>query len=146
MPIMAAYDENDARGPARVLANTVRRCMNEGQESPKYVAAFDNFYSMIEDYRSHGFEGFDYVPTASRGPETLSLLPAPERHVEDLRIAFDRALEAAYRDIEKDAALERVENVLKAVAYPTTASATPADKIAVQTFLAAFINNLYSTS
>ncbi|MGY3388740.1 hypothetical protein ACVWW6_001331 [Bradyrhizobium sp. USDA 3311] len=145
MPIMAAYDENDARGPARVLANTVRRCMEEGKEPPKYVSAFDNFYSMIEDYKSHGFEGFDYVASGARGPEALNLLPSPERHVDDLRVAFDRALQAVYSDVERDVALGRVENVLRAVAYPKTASASGDERLAVRNFLAVFINNLYST-
>ncbi len=144
MPIMAAHDENDARGSARVLANTVRKCMEIGKDPPKYASAFDNFYSMLEDYRSHGFVGFAYVQSPTRGPEALTLLPPAERHVLDLRIAFDRALKKAYGDTDKDEALDIVEKVLRAVAYPDTGAVSSNEKQKVKAFLGAFIDNLYS--
>jgi hypothetical protein len=144
MPIMAAHDENDARGSARVLASTVRKCIDDAGGRRRPLSFLNNLYMMLEDYRSHGFVGFAYEPSSARGPEALTLLPPTERHVQDLRFALDRALEEAYRGTEKDVALDRVESVLKSVAYPDdNKTADEADRRTVSEFLRVFIDNLY---
>ncbi|MBR0794002.1 hypothetical protein JQ615_01220 [Bradyrhizobium jicamae] len=145
MPIMAAHDENDARGSARVLASNVRKSIENAGGPPRHVSALNNLYRLLEAYRSHRFIGFEYQPSSPRGPEALTLLPPAERHVLDLRVALDRALEQAYQGLERDAALDQVEKVLRAVAYPQKGIALEAkEKNQVSEFLRFFIDNLYA--
>lgn len=146
MPIMAAHDENDARGSARVLASTVRRCIESTEGARKHLSSLNNLYRMLEDYRSHGFISYGYEPPATRGPEALTLLPPTDRHVLDLRVALDRALAEAYRGTNKEAALDSVESVLKSIAYPDSSSIVAEDdRRRVSEFLGAFIDQLYPT-
>jgi hypothetical protein len=147
MPIMAAHDENDARGSARVLASAVRKCILGADGARKNLSSLNNLYRMLEDYRSHGFVGFGYEPPATRGPEALTLLPPTERHVLDLRVALDRALDEAYRGTNKEDALDNVERVLKSVAYPVpNSNVAEDDKRKVSAFLGVFIDQLYPKS
>jgi hypothetical protein len=142
---MAAHDENDARGSARVLASNVRKSIDNLDGPPKHLSALNNLYRMLEAYRSHRFLGFEYEPSSPRGPEALTLLPPAERHVLDLRVALDRALDHVYGDTEREQALDLVENVLRAVAYPESGGAVAEeDRKRVSAFLKFFIDNLYT--
>src|SRR6266481_5845413 len=118
MPIMAAHDQNDARGSARVLAATVKKCIEEDYAPSKHKSALNNLYRLLEAYRAHRFVVFEYEPRSARGPEALTLLPPPERNVVELRMALDRAFENVYRGRALDEAVDSVENVLRSIAYP----------------------------
>ena len=144
MPIMAANDQNDARGSAVVLANTAKRCVDAVQAPAKHVAALNNLFRLLEAYRSHRFLGFEYEPHAARGTESLTLLPPMERHVLDLRDALDKAIGDVYSDEDKNSALDSIENVLRSVAYPEKSlTSKESDRTRVSTFLETFIHNLY---
>jgi len=140
---MAAHDQNDARGSARVLALTAKKCLDETYEPSKHRSTLNSLYRLLEAYRSHGFLGFEYEPRAPRGPEALTLLPRAERNVADLRLAFDRAFEEVYRERERGEAVQLVENVLKSIVYPGKVSVKRLDRERASAFLKNFVDNLY---
>ncbi len=134
MPIMAAHDQNDARGSARVLATTVKRCIEEDYAPSKHKSALNNLF----------FVGFDYEPRSARGPEALTLLPPPERNVVELRMALDQAFDNVYHGRALDDAVNSVENVLRSIAYPKPpGGAENVDRELASAFLKSFIDNLY---
>lgn len=144
MPIMAANDQNDVRGSARVLASTAKKSIEEDLASSRYVSALNNFYRLLEAYRSHRFIGFEYEPRSARGPEALTLLPPMDRNVVDLREALDLAFKEIYGDQDWNAAVDSVENVLRSAAFPEKeASAPKYDRERASAFLKTFIDNLY---
>jgi hypothetical protein len=145
MPIMAANDQNDVRGSARVLATTALACIERAHATPRHVPVLNNLYRLLEAYRSHGFLGFEYEPRPARGPEALTLLPSVERHVGDLKAALDVAIGQVYQDEDKDRAVESIENVLRSIAYPDRKDvAADKDRRRASEFLGKFIDNLYA--
>jgi hypothetical protein len=144
MPIMAAHDQNDARGSARVLATTVRKCIEEDYNPSRHKSALNNLYRLLEAYRAHRFGGFDYEPRSARGPEALTLLPPAEQNVVELRMALDQAFDNVYNG-RVDEAVDSIENVLRSIAYPkmTRAPIESVDRERVSAFLKSFIENLY---
>jgi hypothetical protein len=143
MPIMAAHNQNDARGSARVLATTVKRCIEEDYAPTRHKSALNNLYRLLEAYRAHHFVEFEYQPRSPRGPEALTLLPPPERNVLELRTALDRAFDHVYHGRPLDEAVESVENVLRSIAYPEKVAPEGVDRERAYAFLKSFIENLY---
>jgi hypothetical protein len=145
MPIMAASDQNDVRGSARVLATTAKECIEKARATPKHVPVLNNLYRLLEAYRSHGFLGFEYEQRPARGPEALTLLPSAERHVGDLKAALDTAFHQVYVGQDRNHAVEAVESVLRAIAFPERKGPVPeADRKRASAFLGTFIDNLYA--
>jgi hypothetical protein len=77
-------------------------------------------HRLLEAYRMNDFFGLE--PAAHQCPprvtDAISLLPRAERHVRDVRLALEGAVEAAYIGRSKSEAVEQLERVLKGVAYP----------------------------
>jgi hypothetical protein len=144
MPIMAAHDQNDARGSARWLASTARRGLEEPPYASSHVSALNNLFRLLEAYRAHRFAGFDFEPRSARGPEALTLLPAVERHIVDLRVALDRAFDEVYQGQDRDQAVTSVEDVLRAAAYPESGASQDRERRRVSSFLEKFIDHLYA--
>ena len=142
MPIMAAHDQNDARGSARVLATTAKRCIDSELAPSRYVGVINNLYRLLEAYRTHRFTGYEYEPRSERGPEALTLMPNADRHVLDLRAALEHALGEVYRDEHPDRAVESIEGVLRSLVLPGSTS-DHGDRQRASAFLASFIHNLY---
>jgi hypothetical protein len=136
---MAADDQHDARGSARVLAVIVRNGIKEDYAPLKHKSAFNNLYRLLEAYRAHRFVGFEYQPRPARGPEALTML-AQERNVVELRLALDRAFDAIFED--RVQGVEFVENVLRSIAYPGKANSQDIDRERASAFLSTFIDNL----
>lgn len=140
MPIMAADDQNDARGSARILAATVRKGIEDEYAPSKHKSAFNNLYRLLEAYRAHRFVGFEYQPRSARGPEALTLLPPPERNVVELRLALDRTLDDVFND--RANGIKSIENVLRSIAYPEKMASETIDRTSALVFLKKFIENL----
>ena len=141
MPIMAASDQNDARGSARVLANLVIKSIEGPRARDFNIAALNNLFRLLEAYRSHRFVGSEYEPRSARGPEVLTLLPPTERHVADLRRALSDALDVAYKGEHHEDALNSIENVLRSAAKKEPAREE--ERRRASAFLRAFVENLY---
>jgi hypothetical protein len=143
MPIMAAHDERDARGPARLIAVTAKQCIEEAKATSTEVPALNNVFRLLEAYRSHRFVGYDFEPRSSRGPEALTLLPSSDRHVLELRDAIGEAIEAVYGSGDTDAAIRSIEGVLRSVAYPAKQTSVKEERDRASRFLGVFIEHLY---
>lgn len=116
MPIMAVQDQNDARGTARLLASTAKRSIEESRDTPGSKVALGGLFRLLKAYRSHRLAGFEYQPRHDHGLEGMTITPAGESHVGDLRSALRGALDEVYRDTDQDTALRALEQVLRSVA------------------------------
>lgn len=140
MPIMSAMDRNDARASARVLATTTKRCL-DGQLVPvEHKVELKSMFRFLRAFRAHRFESYDYRPRSSRGVESLSLRPTPDRHVDDLRVALASALTDTFEGAAVEDAIDRVDQVIKAIA--TQHEAEEGDRTLTSRFLETFVQRL----
>ena len=140
MPIMAVQDQNDARGTARLLASTAKRSLEESSDTPGSKVALGGLFRLLKAYRSHRLVGFEYQPRHDLGLEGMTIVPAGESHVGDLRTALDSALEEVYQDTDQDVALEALEQVLRSVANKTQPE--PYELRRTTEFLGSFLQKL----
>ena len=130
MPIMAAYAHTDARGAAWLLASTAKQYLSEGGDSASTRGALNNAYRLLEAYRSKVI----FCPprpvsqTGTDSADLLTLLPTTEGHLEDVRNALEQALTATFSSENKTAALEMIEGVLRAAAYPESNAEPSSEK------------------
>jgi hypothetical protein len=120
MPIMAVHEQNDARGAVWLLAKAAKDFIGNAPVALDREIALNNVYRLLEAYKAYAFFGLE-APAAqypADTPETLTLLPPVERHVQDVRDALEYALSATFGEQPLEQSLELVENVLRAVAYP----------------------------
>jgi hypothetical protein len=119
MPIMTAHGQNDARIAAHLLATTAVECLRDPRVGPESEVALNNIYRLLEAFRLNPFFGTE-SPTR-RNPhaaETLTFVQPMVRHVREVKHALDGALSAAFAGQSREQAIEEVEGVLRAVAYP----------------------------
>jgi hypothetical protein len=140
MPIMAAHERSDARGAARLLAHMALECIDNPKAAVNQEVALNNVYRLLESYRSNAFFGID----APRQPfrrfsDKLALTPPRERHVRDVREAIERARLEVFSDQPKDQAIESVERVLRALAYPQKERFSADDKKRASRFFKALL-------
>lgn len=140
MSIMSVVDRSDARASARILARTAKQCIDGELEPRTHRNALKNMFRLLNAYRAHGFAGYQYEPRSPRGPEALTLIPAGDRHVIDLRYAFDQALAEVYGDAERDNAIGQIDGVIRSVAQANPPEA--GERARTSAFLGAFINHL----
>lgn len=120
MPIMSAHQQNDARGTARLLALAARDSIRNTSSAASREVVMNNVYRLLEAYRANAFFGIETraKPFPARATEAISLLPRPERHVRDVRIALEEALAVAFPGQSKDEAIRVIEGVLRGITYP----------------------------
>jgi hypothetical protein len=146
MPIMAVHEQNDARGAVRLLATAARDFIGSVRTDLDKELALNNVYRLLEAYRAHAFFGLEAPAVQSPGdtPETLTLLPPVERHVQDVRDALDHALSSTFGDNSTEKGLECIESVLRAIAYPEEHKQPSGDdKQRAALFFEELIKNLY---
>jgi hypothetical protein len=146
MPITAIHEQNDARGAVRLLATAAKDFIGNEPVALDKEVALNNMYRLLEAYRTHAFFGLEGSahPPAPDTAETLTLLPPADRHVEDVRKALERALTTTFGDRSTEEALELVESVLRAVAYPETRNPpTTDDTRRTKRFFEELIGNLH---
>jgi hypothetical protein len=96
------------------------RCLNDPNGAPTQEVALNNVFRLLESFRKNAFFGLE-APVGRRAPSParkLTLRPPTEQHVRQVREALEHATTAAFADQSKDHAIEVVENVLRAIAYP----------------------------
>jgi hypothetical protein len=145
MPIMAVHEQNDARGSARVLANTAKRCINREIQPEEHRVVLNSLYRLLKAYRTHRFTAYEYEPRSQRGSEALTLMPPMDRHVLDLRAALSRAFSEAYNGETEENAFDLIESVIKSIASrDLDRPSQDSERQRASAFLDAFINNLYA--
>jgi len=55
MPMMAAYEQNDARDAARLLASMTLEGLRHDRNDALVGNAINNMYRLLVGYRAHGF-------------------------------------------------------------------------------------------
>lgn len=130
MPITAAYEHNDARGTARLLAAIARDCVRDPSIAAQHEVAMNNVYRLLQAYRTQAFFGLEpaYQVSPDESIEALTLLPPVERHVKDVRDALEHALRTTFASEPQEHALDLIESVLRAVTYPENGGHVPPEK------------------
>lgn len=140
MPMMAAYEQNDARDAARMLAH--RTLAGIRAEDNAAGNAIENMYRLLQGYRSHGFYGYG-EKAPSDDEASLSLMMSTDRNVGELKLALDHAFVVVFDDADRGAAIDRMKQVFLSSAYPEEgARAEPADREQTEQFLKALLDSL----
>jgi hypothetical protein len=143
MPMMAVYEQNDARSSARLLASSTLReldAFNRGGTAAVAETVTLNMYRLLDDYRAHQFYGLeDSEPDEDEFSQT-SMQPFGERHLSDLSSALERTLDAIGG--ERDVVIDRVEDVLRAITYPDMGKVDAEGVDLTKRFLTALLGNL----
>jgi hypothetical protein len=118
VPMMAAYEQNDARDAARLLATRTLEGLSRRDPAPFLGNAIDNMYRLLQLYRSHGFYGYvEEVRSDDEGSMT-SLLTSSDRNVGDLKHALDETFASAFPGEDPGTAIDSMKSVLRMAAYP----------------------------
>lgn len=118
MPMMAAYEQNDAVDAARLLATRTLEGLRKPSPSPYYGNAINNMYRLLQGYRAHGFYGYVEPALSEDEGSMTSLLTSSDRNVGDLKHALDEAFQRVFHDQDPDSAIDGMKDVLRMVAYP----------------------------
>ena len=116
MPIMAAQDQNDVRGSARVLASAAKHYLDQLPADDRHIPAMNGVFRLLKVYKASRLQAYEYQPSIDRGPEAVYTLPNPSRHVGELRTALELALQDAGRDRTQDVTIQAIQDVLRQVA------------------------------
>lgn len=142
MPIAALNEQNDARGPAWLLARMARDSIGE-RTAPVNAPAMNSLYRLLEAYKEHRFFGFDHQPNGARTAESFTLNPPAERGFAELKLAFAAALEEAFgAGASFDEAISSVEEVLVSATYPGGVAVADEKRAQTIKFLDRFIDCL----
>lgn len=140
MPMMAAYEQNDARDAARMLA--LRSLAGIRAEDQSAGNAIENMYRLLQGYRSHGFYGYGET-SPSDDDASLSLMTSTDRNVGELKVALDHAFDVAFNHSDLGLAIDRMKQVFLSSAYPDTgAHAEAVDRDQTVRFLTALLDSL----
>jgi len=127
MPIMASQSRSDARGTAQLLASMALDCIGNPDTAPDQEVALNNVYRLLESYRTNALFGAERPVSTRAEPaaERLALRRPIERHMKDVRDAIGFALRATFAEMTTDEAIQKVEDVLRSVAYPNVVQVVP---------------------
>jgi hypothetical protein len=140
MAIMAVQDQNDARGTARLLAYEAMRSIEErDSKTAASRVALSGLFRLLKAYRAHRLAGFEYQPRRDNAYEGMTIVPAGESHVGELRSALHDALAEVYGQNQEEG-LEALEQVLRAVAQE--AQAEPREVERTTEFLGSLLRKL----
>jgi hypothetical protein len=92
---------------------------NPNVGEPQEVA-LNNMYRLLQSFRKDAFFGQEILSgsQSQSAPDRLALRPPVERNVREVREALDQATKVAFGGQSRDQAIETVESVLRAIAYP----------------------------
>jgi hypothetical protein len=118
VPLMAAYEQNDARDSARLLAVRTLEGLEGRHQSELVSNAINNLYRLLIGYRSHGFYGCAEPVRSDDDVSMTAMLTSTDRNVSDLRSALDKAFESAFGNQDVGRAINHMKVVLRTAAYP----------------------------
>lgn len=138
MPMMAVYEQNDARHSARVLAGMTLQEL-QGQDEIEETVLL-NMFRLLDGFRSHAFYGIEDETIPDDDFSSTSMMPSGERHISEVRAALERTIEELGGN--RDELLETVEGVLRYKAYPDLGQAGVDEVQSTIKFLGSLVNNL----
>ncbi len=138
MPMMAAYEQNDARDSARLLASMTLEGLNDPTRGGELSNAINNMYRLLNGYRSHSFYG--YVDHETREDQFSSLLANSDRHIGELKAAFDDSFSSIFDGKEPAEAIDAMKSVLQGVVRDLPIEREPLDK--TREFFVHFLSRL----
>lgn len=138
MPMMAVYEQNDARHSARVLAGMTLQELEGRDEIEETVLL--NMFRLLDGFRSHAFYGIEDEPTPDDDFSSTSMMPSGERHIGEVRLALENTVEELGGN--RDELLETVEGVLRFKAYPDLGQAGDNELKSTIAFFEALVKNL----
>src|SRR5262245_22050003 len=145
MPIMSANAQCDARGAAWLLASAARNSISDPASAAEWYDALNNTYRLLEAFRNNVFFGLRPPRTrqhVSSEADMLTIAPSSERHLAEVCDALESALASTFESMSKDQAVERIENVLRAVAAPDRFHASEDDKARAARFFNELLRRL----
>ncbi len=122
MPLMAAYEHNDARDSARLLASRTLEGLRHRDRAPALENAINNMYRLLQGYRSHRFYGYVEQTPSDDERSHSSMLRSSDRNVGDLKQALEEAFRSAFADQDPKIAIDGMKVVLQTLAYPEEGS------------------------
>ena len=143
MPLMAAYEQNDARDSARLLATMTLDGLRHTCEASLVGNAINNMYRLLRDYRAHGFYG--YVEEHRTDDETsmTSLLTSSERNVGTLKVALDQTFSTVFHGENPADVIDGMKQTLRMTAYPKDGeSPDPAEQARLEQFFSTLVEKL----
>jgi flagellar motor component MotA len=138
MPMMAVYEQNDARHSARLLATMALREI-EGQDEVQETVML-NMYRLLDGFRAHSFYAVEDDHSAEDEFSSTSMVPSGERHFSEVRVALEHTVDELGGD--RNALLTGVEDVLRAKAYPDIAQADDEALDRAKRFIGSLIEHL----
>lgn len=116
---MTAHGQNDARIAARLLASTAVDCLRDPTSAAEREVALNNVYRLLEAYKLNPFFGLEAPARQDvHAGETFAQIQPMERYVNEVRLAIEQAIGAAFVGQSKQQAIDEVENVLRGIVYP----------------------------
>jgi hypothetical protein len=138
MSIMAVRDQSDVRGSTRLLADTVKRYIDEVPADSRHVPAMNGMFRLLKAYRTQELRSYEYEPRPERGSDAMSMLPSGNRRIGDLRVAIEEAISDVGQGRE---ALTIVEHVLR-VAVSPDGHIDDAERATASRFLGSLVSHL----
>jgi hypothetical protein len=146
MPIMAAQGRSDARGAARLLASLAINCIDNPKLAREQLVALNNIYRLLESYRGNVFFGQEppREQPKQNASQKLTLKVPIERHVKEVRDAFEGARKVIFAEDTKEHAIETIEQVLRSIASSNVKNvrASVADKAKATAFFKEVVERL----
>lgn len=139
MPMMAAYEQNDARDSARLLASMTLEGLDHPDRGPELKNAINNMYRLLNGYRSHGFYGC--VDHDASDEQFNALQASSDRNVGDLREAFEHTFSDVFNGAEPGEAIDAMKGVFLGVVDGQLVAAST-DIARTRQFLKTFLQQL----
>jgi hypothetical protein len=129
MPIMASQGQSDARGAAHLLASMAlayMNCQEEGEDEDRRVV-LNNAFRLLESYRTNVLFGSQAtrMRRAESAKEKLALRRPAAKNVKEVREAMKDTLDSVFNGLQADEAIQKIEHVLRSIAYPATIQEKP---------------------
>jgi hypothetical protein len=143
VPMMAAYEQSDARDAARLLATRTLEGLRCRDPAGSLGNAIDNMYRLLQGYRSHGFFGYVEQARSEEEGSMTSLLTSSDRNVSDLKRALDDTFKSVFQDLDPGTAIDGMKRVMRIAAYPEAGeSPDPAEVARAERFFSVLLDNL----
>lgn len=143
MPMMAAYEQNDARDAARLLASMTLEGLRHDRNDALVGNAINNMYRLLVGYGSHRFYGYCEDSHSEEDGALTSLLTSSDRNVADLKLALDAAFGSAFAGSDPSKAIEEMKVVLRMTAFPREDDHPDAAEVArTETFFTTLLDRL----
>lgn len=143
MPLMAAYEQNDARDTARLLAAMTLEGLRRDRQDALVGNAINNMYRLLQGYRAHAFYGYVDEQRSEDEASMTSLLTSTDRNVGDLKHALDTAFGSVFEGRDPSQAIEEMKLVLRMTAYPREGETPDQTEVArAETFFATLLCEL----